>query len=146
MPFCSTCGQAVGERDLYCARCGAQQPVPAPIPPPAPSKKQPAGVWCYVPFFGWIASLYVLAAEEYRRDRITRFHAFQGLYLFVAWLIVDRVIGEMFSRRGFDPEDLGKLAIFVAWIFMMVQTSKGQLVRLPLVGDLADKSVAEQQQ
>ena len=35
----------------------------------------------------------MLAARKFKGDHIIRFHAFQGLYLFAAWLVVDWVIG-----------------------------------------------------
>jgi len=47
-----------------------------------------ASILCYIPVVGWIASIIVLAADRFRNDHRVRFHAFQGLYLFVAWLIV----------------------------------------------------------
>jgi len=35
--------------------------------------------------------------------------------------------------------------LLVASIFMMVKTSQGEHYRLPVFGELADKSIAEQQ-
>ena len=43
---------------------------------------------CYIPFAGWIACIVVLASPQFREDQAVRFNAFQGLYLFVAWLLV----------------------------------------------------------
>jgi uncharacterized membrane protein len=143
----------VGAQDQFCAACGARQPVAAspaggpasPLPPSSSAKIQNAASLCYIPFVGWIASLYVLATDAYRRDQTTRFHAFQGLYLFVTFLIVDRVIGPFISYRGFDPEDAAKLALFGAGIYLLIVTSQGKLVKLPVLGELAEKSVQEQQ-
>ena len=42
-------------------------------------------------------SVIVLASERFRRDRAVRFHGFQSLYLFVAWLIVDQVLRPLFG-------------------------------------------------
>ncbi len=106
---------------------------------------QTAATLCYVPWFGWIASIYVLASERFRRERDTRFHAFQGLYLFVVWLVVDRVIAPMFGW-GFMP-NLGwpmRLAVVGAGIFMLVKTSQRERFKLPVLGDLAEKSASEQ--
>lgn len=157
MPFCSSCGNSVGAQDQFCAACGARQPVAtsppgglgSPLPPSSsPSsapKVQNAAPLCYIPFLGWIASLYVLATDDYRQDQNTRFHAFQGLYLFVTFLIVDRVIGPFISYRGFDPEDAAKAALFVIGVYLLIATSQGKLVKLPVLGELAEKSVREQQ-
>ena len=43
-------------------------------------------------------SIIVLAADKFRTNRAVRFHAFQGLYLFVAWLIVQQVIAPWFRH------------------------------------------------
>ena len=68
-----------------------------------------AAILCYIPVVGWIAAVVVLATDQFRRNRTLRFHAFQGLYLFVAWLIVSEVIGpgsasvRAYFRTGEDP-------------------------------------------
>ena len=106
---------------------------------------------CYIPVVGWIPCVVVLASERYRHGRLARFHAFQGLYLFVAWLIVDMVLSPMFGRmhipffffhRG--SIDILKMAIFAVWIFMIVKTSHDEVYKLPILGELAERSVAEQ--
>src|ERR1700683_4050685 len=105
MPFCSQCGTAVHAADVYCGRCGVRQPVEPGAPPPPPSQRgadilaglsgRTASILCYVPGIGWLAAIIVLAADKFRRNRAVRFHAFQGLYLFVAWLMEDWVLRPM---------------------------------------------------
>ena len=169
MLYCSNCGGPVNPGDAFCGKCGGRQPGadpaspppvpgtpptagPAPSPGPSPGPgvadgltPQTAATLCYVPWFGWIASIYVLASERFRQDRDARFHAFQGLYLFVTWLIVDKVIAPMF-RYGFMPR-IGwplRLAVIGAGVFMLVKTSQRQRIKLPIIGDLAEKSASEQ--
>ncbi|MCP5113569.1 MAG: hypothetical protein GY953_22270 [bacterium] len=97
---------------------------------------------------GWIAAIVVLAADRFKSDRAVRFHAFQGLYLFVVYLIATWAISPMFlvssELLGESIEVIAKVAIFCVWIFMIVKTSQDEQVRLPLLGELADRSVAEQ--
>jgi uncharacterized membrane protein len=95
---------------------------------------------------GWIAAIVVLAAERFRKDRSVRFHAFQGLYLFVAWLIVHWVLSPLpFGRwgRAFRLDDLFELALVALSVFMMVKVGQGRHVSLPILGELAEKSAAE---
>lgn len=104
---------------------------------------------CYVPVIGWIASIVVLASARFRQDRNVRFHAFQGLYLFVAWLLVDWVAGPVFGFLPGIPARLAPVgvlhaAILAAWIFMLVKASRNEAYHLPIVGELAERSVAEQ--
>jgi uncharacterized membrane protein len=99
---------------------------------------------------GWIAAIIVLASPRFSRDRDLRFHAFQGIYLFVAWLLIDWVVEPLMSipGNGSRPARFAvhvlELAVFAAWVWMLVQTSQNQRYSLPLIGELAERSVAEQ--
>ncbi len=104
---------------------------------------------CYIPWLGWIAAVIVLASARYKRDtaeaREVRFNAFQGLYLFVAWLIVDWVVspalrfGAIGMGDAYRPlEGLLRVAILAAWIVMLVKVSHSEHYRLPIVGEMAD--------
>jgi len=109
-----------------------------------------ASLLCYIPVVGWIWAIVVLASARFRHETDTRFHAFQGLYLFVAWLLVDWVVGPMFIFPM--PHEFGmrliprllKVVVLGAWVFMIIKTSHGETYRLPIVGELADRSVSEQ--
>jgi uncharacterized membrane protein len=110
-----------------------------------------ASLLCYIPIIGWVVSIVVLASARFRDDAKTRFHAFQGLYLFVTWLIVDWVLSPLLSF----PQDWGpafykiipvllKVAVFGAWVFMIIKTAQDEMYKLPILGELAEKSVSEQ--
>ncbi len=151
MPFCSQCGNTVGAGDVYCARCGGRQPVDGAASAPRPASDPFAGmtprtaaILCYIPVVGWIASIVVLAADRFRGNRTVRFHAFQGLYLFVAWLLVSEVLAPIFRPLGIFRFDavLHALILFL-WIFMIVKASQDEVYSLPVIGELAERSVSE---
>jgi uncharacterized membrane protein len=149
MPFCCQCGSRVNDTDVFCAKCGNRHAVPPPPSGEYFSTVQPrtAAILCYVPFLGWIASIVVLASDRFRKNRTTRFHAFQGLYLFVAWLIVDHVLSPLLNFGGGDRMHLGSLlraGMLGVWIFMLVKASQEELFSLPIIGELAERSIAEQ--
>lgn len=163
MPFCTQCGSQVGDTDLFCAACGSAQKGAAggrasSPPPPAPDRgaadkidgflkgmsSRKVSLLCYLPVIGWIPALAALASGRFQQDLKVRFHAFQGLYLFVAWLIADWVIKPLSRSSDFHLEGILKAAIFAAWIFMMVKTSHNEHYRLPIFGELADRSANEQ--
>jgi uncharacterized membrane protein len=103
-----------------------------------------ASILCYIPGIGWIMAIIVLAAERFRRDRAVRFHGFQALYLFVAWMIEQQVIGPMLRQGNLRPlHSLLQLALLGASILMMVKASNREVYSLPLIGDLAQKSMSE---
>ena len=155
MPFCTHCGTQVGANDGFCAGCGAKQSAGAGgtggqhgsqrselkdfganMPP------RTIAALCYVPGLGWLSSLYVLAGERFRQDMIVRFHAFQGLYLFVAWLVVG-ALSPMFNV-GWRFTGIPRTLLSVLGIVMLVKTLRNQDERLPFVGELADRSIREQ--
>lgn len=112
-----------------------------------------AALLCYIPMVGWIAGIIVLASERFRHEREVRFHAFQGLYLFVAWLIVEWVVepGRFlfdysygFGRLTALTTHILELVILAAWIFMLIKVSQNGSYKLPIVGELAERSVCEQ--
>jgi uncharacterized membrane protein len=146
MPFCSQCGNQVGGRDAYCGRCGARQPMgPAPAPDPLSQiSPRTASICCYIPGIGWIASIIVLASQKFRKDRVVRFHAFQGLYLFVAWLLDGWVLRPMSEMIPHMPiHALVETLLLGLSIFMIVKAAHGEAYSLPLFGELAQRSVAE---
>lgn len=165
MPFCTQCGLAIGERDQFCGSCGARQTASAtPPPPPPPSgssrgsgqsfpdsalgslNPRTASLLCYIPVIGWVPSLLVLASGQFRHNASVRFHAFQGLYLAVAYLVVDWVIQPLARAGGFPFGGVSalKLVVIGACLWMIVKLAQGETFKLPLIGDLAEKSVSEQ--
>jgi uncharacterized membrane protein len=151
MPFCTNCGNQVSSTDIFCAGCGFRQTATGSsagrglldsISPKA------AAMGCYIPFIGWIPAIVVLASPRFQTERAVRFHAFQGLYLFVVWLIVDWVLEPFLRVAGPGPmrgvAGLMHLMVFAAWIWMIIKTSQQQMYHLPIVGELAERSVAEQ--
>jgi uncharacterized membrane protein len=148
MPYCSSCGNAAHQTDQYCAKCGARQPCAAPQPtdPLAGITPRTASILCYIPGVGWIASVIVLAAEKFRHDKTVRFHAFQGLYLFVAWLIVEWVLSPIFREIHppfFRVDKALHLLSLCVWVFMIIKTSHEERYSLPIIGELAERSAAE---
>ena len=148
MAFCSDCGKPVTPTDVFCGSCGARQPVRETAktkPITSTISDQTASLLCYIPFAGWIASIVVLASDRFRRSFRVRFHAFQGLYLFVAWLIANEVVGPIFRTmlRGFRFDKVLEFGIFVVWIFMLIKVSQRQDYSLPILGELAEKSATD---
>jgi uncharacterized membrane protein len=166
MPFCTQCGSQVAGGDLFCGNCGKRQsdvgaapgtPPPPPPFPPRPTAPRPdpldtltprtASILCYIPTVGWIAAVVVLAAKKFKGDKIVRFHAFQGLYLFAVWLVVQWVIHPMMNAIPGRPVRIDHIldAILLAVsVFMLIKASHNEPYVLPIIGELAQKSALEQ--
>jgi uncharacterized membrane protein len=103
-----------------------------------------ASICCYIPGVGWIASIIVLASQKFRKDRVVRFHAFQGLYLFVAWLLDGWVLRPMSEMIPHVPiHGLVEALLLGLSIFMIVKAAHGEAYSLPVFGELAQRSIAE---
>ncbi len=158
MPFCTECGQKVADADVFCAHCGRRQAVTAPPPsysvPHTPAHDPLAGVsprtasiLCYIPTVGWIGAVIVLASRKFRNEGVVRFHAFQGLYLFAVWLMVQWVVHPILGNmpdRFVRADHVLEAGLTVVSIFMIVKASHGEAYVLPIIGELAQKSAAEQ--
>jgi uncharacterized membrane protein len=152
VPFCTNCGSNVEPQASFCPNCGAAQPkktIEATDFLEGMSDRT-ASILCYVPVFGIIPAIIFLATHKFRTHAGVRFDAFQSLYLFVAWLVVSTAIPTLFWG-GFHPSwieglFLGaiKTVVFICWIYLLIKAAQQEQVRLPLIGDLAARSAAEQ--
>lgn len=170
MVFCTQCGFRAGDADQFCSNCGARQvanspdpganraqgSTPPPFPPPPSSPGQDplanmsprtAAILCYIPTVGWIFAVIALAARRFKTDTVVRFHAFQGLYLFAAWLMVQWVIRPMsmaFSNSGVRVDRILEGLLVAVSIFMIIKASRDEAYVLPIIGELAQRSSVEQ--
>jgi uncharacterized membrane protein len=167
VPFCTNCGAQVESAAAFCYNCGSpqgSQPAganrpqgagPGNVPPGSvPTtdflhgvNERTASVLCYVPVFGIIPAIIFLASQKFRRNPRVRFDAFQSLYLFVAWLIVSAVMPVVFMGFGPAERDLAgllKLGMIALWVVLLVKASRDQPTHIPVLGELAARSAAEQ--
>ena len=98
--------------------------------------------------FCWLSGLIILLFE--RENRFVRFHAMQSL-LFFGSVNVFYVV--FFSLIRHIPHFLTSLTVlaflvltlvsFIAWIVGMIGALRGSYVKLPIVGDIAERAVNE---
>ena len=137
--------------DSFCGRCGARQPRnagtgphPAAHDPFGSMTPRTASILCYVPLVGWVVSIMVLASQKYRHSLTVRFHAFQGLYLFVAWIMNEQVLRWVLRPvANFHLQEMVSVVLLGMSIFMIVKASHDEMYALPLFGELAHRSVTE---
>ncbi len=87
--------------------------------------------------------------EPYRNHRYIRFHALQGLFLFAVYLVARLVFAPIpvsifpfhHTLGVFALRQLVQLAIVIAQIWGMVETARGRDYRLPVLSELAEKSM-----
>jgi uncharacterized membrane protein len=99
---------------------------------------QSAAALCYALLL--ITGILFLVLEPYSRNRTIRFHAFQAIFLGVAWFAVVLAASIIFgAMRLFFLMPLLELAFFILWIYMIVSTYQGKTVVLPVIGPLAQQ-------
>ncbi|MGQ9634393.1 MAG: hypothetical protein ACUVXB_09120 [Bryobacteraceae bacterium] len=148
MPYCANCGSPVEGR--FCPNCGtpvaADQPPVAPPPPgggPPGAQIAPnvAGALCYIPVF--IPAILFLVLEPYSRNKEIRFHAFQALFLQIAWVVVQVVLGVLAPLGGWSLwwtlSRLVHLALVLLALYLMWQTYQNRKTVLPMIGEAAQK-------
>ena len=173
MAFCANCGADVQGR--FCAKCGApaaaagagpaaQASPPPPPPPPAaspfPAAAGPAPVaqsagleenlacaLCYV--LGLLTGILFLVLAPYNQNRLIRFHAFQSIFLNIAWIAIYIVLS-IVSVALFSIPFLGAmlsivlhlaafLGFFILWLMLMYKAYNRERWVLPFIGPLAEK-------
>ena len=92
--------------------------------------------------FSPISALIIFLLEK--RNRFVRFHALQALFLAGALIVLEIVSGILvhipFIGLAFACLSvIAYLGAFVLWIFMMVQAYQGKMLKLPIIGEQAEK-------
>lgn len=163
MVFCSNCGAQVP--GAFCPNCGtpagsattsgAGPAAEGYVPPPttvATGGLEPhiASALCYTPFvIGLVASIIFLLVPPYNQNKFVRFSAFQSLFLHLAIFLIGIVLSicftimmaiiHVFAAVLLPIYPLLWLGILVLLLFMMYKSFNNQKVKLPFIGDLADK-------
>ncbi|HXJ93062.1 MAG TPA: zinc-ribbon domain-containing protein [Terriglobia bacterium] len=163
MAFCAKCGASLNEGAAYCGACGSavgtaratgrgtrvefRQPTGGTsFEKPIPSN----GAAALAYLVGFITGIIFLVIEPYKRDSYVRFHAFQSIFLSVAYvaafMIWGVISGTLFVvSLGFLWSvllllwALLRLAFFLLWLFMMYKAYNNERFMLPFIGPLAAK-------
>lgn len=141
MAYCRKCGTELSEEALFCPNCG--QAKDAAVQPDVMAADQDVKenkVFAILAYFGVLVLVPIFAAKE---SVYARFHANQGLILFIATLAMN-VLGSIISVAGVLfglLSGLLGLVVGAADIFLLVvaimgivNAAKGEMKELPLIG------------
>jgi uncharacterized membrane protein len=100
-----------------------------------------AGMLAYVTI---IPAIVFLIMEPYNRSRFIRFHAFQCIFFYIAWTALWIVLSfiahiPFLGWLTILIWPLVGLAGFVIWLVLLLKANQGQMWKLPIIGDLAEK-------
>jgi len=154
MAFCTSCGAQIPAGATVCPACSrsaapAASPAPAPAAAPVATSTggltdNVAGALAYVTI---IPSILFLVLAPYNSNRFIRFHSFQNIFFAVAWLalwIVLNIIAHIpiFGWLTILIWPLIGLAGFVIWLILILKAYQGQMFKLPVIGDMAEKQAS----
>jgi uncharacterized membrane protein len=144
MAFCSVCGTQIPDGTTTCA--GHSSRVAATVPPTttASAGGLTDNVAGMIAYFTIIPAIVFLVMEPYNRNRFVRFHSFQCLFFAVAWTVLWIALGVVahIPFLGWMTVlvwPLVSLAGLILWIVLLLKANQGQMYKLPLIGDMAEK-------
>ena len=94
-----------------------------------------AGLLCYLGI--WITGIIFLVLEQ--KNRFVRFHAIQSIIVFGVLGIANAILSQIPIIGWFFGIITGILT-FILWIVLMVKAYHGELYKIPLAGDIAEKA------
>ena len=94
-----------------------------------------AGAIAYLTF---IPAVIFLVMEPYNRNKFVRFHAFQCIALTVV-SVAAHIAVNFLPLIGLVISFALSLIFFVAWLICILKASKGEMYKLPVIGDFAEK-------
>jgi uncharacterized membrane protein len=143
MAFCGTCGAVIPDGSNVCPAC-SRSAAPAGGTTQAAAgglTDNVAGMLAYVTI---IPAIIFLVTAPYNQSRFVRFHSFQSIFFAVAWTalwIALSFIGAIpvvgWATLLIWP--LLGLGGLIIWIVLLLKANQGQMFKLPLIGDLAEK-------
>jgi uncharacterized membrane protein len=140
MAFCNRCGTQIADGMTTCTACSGGAAVVAPAAG-AGLADNVAGMLAYVTF---IPAIIFLVTPPYNQSRFVRFHSYQSIFFSVAIFGI-QVALSILTVMPFLIFITGPLHLLVAlgalivWIILLLKANQGQMYKLPVIGDLAEK-------
>lgn len=103
-----------------------------------------AGMLAYVTI---IPAIVFLLVAPYNRNKFIRFHSFQSIFFTVAWIALSIALSILASIPV-----LGWLTLLIwpviglaglaIWVILLIKANQGQMWKLPMIGDMAEKQAS----
>jgi uncharacterized membrane protein len=99
-----------------------------------------AGALAYISI---IPAIIFLAMPPYNQSSFVRFHAWQCIFLTIAWIVLFVVLAifariPFFGIIMFPIMLLLDLGMFILWIVVILKALNGQRFKIPVIGALAE--------
>ena len=158
MAFCKNCGAELPEGAAFCSNCGAKaETVVSAVAEQlenqndfsekfnekfneftntenTTSKYDPADIEAnkFIALISYIGLLFIVPLVAAKDSKFARFHANQGLVLFIAGIILGAL--NIIPILGTIVCVIGEFVVFVLAIIGIINAAKGEAKELPLIG------------
>ena len=145
MAFCPSCGAQIPAGATACPACaGGSATPPAGASAAAPAAGLTDNVAGMLAYITIIPAIVFLVLEPYNKRRFIRFHSFQCIFLAVAFVALGIVLSifTMIPVLGLimlPVHFLIWIGALVLWIILLMKAYQGQMFKLPVIGDMAEK-------
>jgi uncharacterized membrane protein len=144
MAFCSACGAQIPEGSTVCPACSRSSAGAGAQPVAGGLADNVAGMLAYVTI---VPAIIFLVMAPYNQSRFVRFHSFQSIFFVVAWTVlwIGMSIVGMIPVLGWATIlvwPLLGLGGLIIWVILLLKANQGQMFKLPVIGDLAEKQAA----
>jgi len=150
MAFCSSCGAQIPAGATACPACSQSAGTTATATATATQTAgsgltdNVAGMLAYVTI---IPAIIFLVMEPYNKNKFIRFHSFQCIFVGIVFFVlgVGLSILSVIPFLGLITVPLGVLLLIgglVLWLILLLKANQGQMFKLPVIGDMAEKQAA----
>jgi uncharacterized membrane protein len=152
MPIsCPQCSLEMPDEAAFCPGCGRRMiAVPSAVASTGLVQENVAGALAYV---AGVPAIIFLRTMPFKRNHFVRFHSFQSILLIVAGVLIAIGLRLGFAVLSFVPRFgymlaslvliLVVLAGVIVWLVAMVKAWQGELFKLPIIGDIAERWVPQ---
>lgn len=144
MAYCPSCGTQIAD-GAACPKCAGSGSAGGAVASGATAgaglEDNVAGALAYVTI---IPAIVFLVLEPFNRKRFVRFHAFQCIFFAIAWTVLWICLSfvahiPFLGWATILVWPLVSLVGFVIWLILVLKAYQGQMFKLPVIGDMAEK-------
>lgn len=141
MAFCSTCGAQIADGGTVCAACAGRAATAPAVATTGGMTDNVAGMLAYITI---IPAIIFLVMEPYNKNRFVRFHSFQCLFFCVGLIVLQiglsiLAVVPFMALLTIPLHFLVAIGALIVWIILLLKANQGQMYKLPVIGDMAEK-------
>jgi uncharacterized membrane protein len=145
---CPQCNAEMPGNAAFCPGCGRRMiAVPAGM---AGTGFHNENILAALAYFTFIPAVVFLNVKSLRHNRLLQFHSWQSIFFDLALILAALALRILFALFSLIPRLgylLGWLAFLIAglacaivWVVLVVKALQGELFKLPMIGDFAEKA------